>query len=194
MLLSRLLVGFWQPLVFLSCLGSEPHPRLPSSPCRCRLPHVGSDTHGIYLSVGTLSCLAGALTSYTMLPPSLAAPDSPFAKSLTPCMDVFFSQFLVLPTHARLSLWGGILLTCLGADISCFLPPQPIREGPGALCGAATLGHHPPPPAPPAHHFLHVPALLCCSEGFRTEPQERRADEEGHRRKRTRNLFQQALW
>ena len=40
---------------------------------------------------GHPSCLAGALSSYTMLPLPLVAPDSPLAKSLSPRMDVFLS-------------------------------------------------------------------------------------------------------
>ena len=148
----------------LSCLGSESsfQATVPP-PCRCRTPHVSSDTHDTHPSVGMpfLPCWGPDLLHHAAPTPWLL-PDSPFAKSLSPRMDVFLSQFLVLPPHARLPLWGGIFLTCSDADISCCLPPQPIREGPGALCGAATLGHHPPPPAPPALRFLHVPALLCC--------------------------------
>ena len=179
----------------LSCLGSESSFKATvPPPCRCRTPHVSSDTHDTHLW-GCPSCLAGALTSYTMLPPlpgcSLTLPlPSHWALAWMSSLASFWfchhmpgcpsgvassSPVRVLTSHAAflLSPLGRVLVPCVGQ------PPLAITHLPLLLLPSASCMCLPCSAAP---------------TGFRTEPQEGRAGKEGHWRKRTRNLFQQALW
>ena len=174
----------------------NPHSRLPS------LPHIGAMHPTSALTPMTLThpwgcpfCLAGALTSYTMLPP---LPDCPLTLPLPshwalawmsssasfwfchhmpgcPSGVASSSPAWVLTSHAAslLSPLGRVLVPCVGQ------PPLAITHLPLLLLPPASCMYLPCSAAP---------------TGFRTEPQEGRAGKEGHRRKRTRNLFQQALW